>query len=120
MDANFQLRSKVRGVSSQDTTLGLGWSYFVDYLPYSDFIWNYINEEEVLLLIIILFTLLTIGGSLDTDLCGVFSTAEHANKKVKGVKGNRTCSGQLCMAPTILSTGCQRPAEGRVVSAINN
>lgn len=62
MDANFQLRSKLWGMSSQDTTLGPGWSYFVDYLPYSNFIQNYINEEKVLLLIIILFTLLAIGG----------------------------------------------------------
>lgn len=46
MDANFCLRSKIRGASTQDPTLGPGWSYFVDYLPYSDFIKNYVDEEE--------------------------------------------------------------------------
>lgn len=47
MDANFQLKSKLRGTSSQDPTLGLGWSYFVGHLPYSNFIKNYVDEDEV-------------------------------------------------------------------------
>ena len=47
MDANFRLRSKLRGVTNKIYTLGLGWSYFVNNGPYSDFIKDYVDEEEV-------------------------------------------------------------------------
>ena len=47
MDANFRLRSKLRGVVNKNHTLGPGWSYFVNNGPYSDFIKHYVDEEEV-------------------------------------------------------------------------
>jgi hypothetical protein len=47
MDANFRLRSKLRGVVNKNHTLGPGWSYFVNNGPYSDFIKDYVDEEEV-------------------------------------------------------------------------
>ena len=47
MDANFRLRSKLRSVVNKNHTLGPGWSYFVDNGPYSDFIKDYVDEEEV-------------------------------------------------------------------------
>lgn len=50
MDANFRLKSKLRGglgKSPQEPALGLGWSYFVDNGPYSDFIKDYVQQDEV-------------------------------------------------------------------------
>lgn len=47
IDANFQLESKLQGASSQDPTLGPGWSYFVDHFPNFAFNKDYVNEEEV-------------------------------------------------------------------------
>lgn len=46
MDANFRLRSKLRGAVS-DPVLNPGWAYFVDYTPYSEFVAKYVDEEEV-------------------------------------------------------------------------
>ena len=47
MDANFRLRSRLRGTINKEPTLGLGWAYFVDNKPYSDFIKDYVDQEEV-------------------------------------------------------------------------
>ena len=47
MDANFRLKSRLRNTTNTELTLGMGWSYFVDNGPYSEFIKNYIDEEEV-------------------------------------------------------------------------
>jgi hypothetical protein len=47
MDANFRLKSRLRGSNDKEPTLGLGWSYFVDNGPYSDFIKDYVDEDEV-------------------------------------------------------------------------
>jgi hypothetical protein len=47
MDANFRLRSKLRGAVNKNHTLGSGWSYFVDNGPYLDFIKDYVDEQEV-------------------------------------------------------------------------
>lgn len=46
MDANFRLRSKLRGVTS-DPMLGAGLAYFVDHQPYAPFIAKYVDEAEV-------------------------------------------------------------------------
>jgi hypothetical protein len=47
MDANFRLKSRLRGTINKEPTLGLGWSYFVNNGPYSDFIKDYVDQEEV-------------------------------------------------------------------------
>lgn len=47
MDANFRLRSKLRGVGLTDITLNSGLAYFVDNKPYADFIKDYVDQEEV-------------------------------------------------------------------------
>ena len=47
LDANFRLRSKLHGVVNKNHTLGSGWSYFVNNGPYSDFIKDYVDDEEV-------------------------------------------------------------------------
>jgi hypothetical protein len=47
MDANFRLKSRLWGAINKEPTLGLGWSYFVDNAPYSDFIKGYIDQNEV-------------------------------------------------------------------------
>ena len=47
MDANFWLKSRLQGPINRELTLGLGCSYFVNNGPYSDFIKDYINEDEM-------------------------------------------------------------------------
>lgn len=47
MDTNFRLRSKLRGIGTTDTTLNSGMAYFVDNKPYTEFIKDYVDEEEV-------------------------------------------------------------------------
>lgn len=47
MDANFRLKSKLRSWHSKDPTLNPGLAYFVNNGPYSDFIKDYVDEEEV-------------------------------------------------------------------------
>jgi hypothetical protein len=47
MDANFRLKSRLRNTTNKELTLGMGLSYFVDNGPYSEFIKNYIDKEEV-------------------------------------------------------------------------
>jgi hypothetical protein len=47
MDANFRLKSRLRGLFNKDPTLGLGWAYFVDNGPYSEFIRDYVDQDEV-------------------------------------------------------------------------
>lgn len=46
MDANFRLPSKLRGVNT-DPHLSPGWSYFVDHKLYSEFIANYVDDNEI-------------------------------------------------------------------------
>lgn len=46
MDANYRLRSKLRGIIT-DPHLSPGWSYFVDHVPYAKFVANYIDQAEV-------------------------------------------------------------------------
>lgn len=47
MDANFRLRSKLCGIGAADTTLNSGLVYFMDNKPYTEFIKDYIDKEEV-------------------------------------------------------------------------
>ena len=47
MDANFRLKSRLRSTINKEPTLGIGWSYFVDNGPYSSFIKDYIDGDEV-------------------------------------------------------------------------
>lgn len=50
MDANFRLRSKLRGINS-DPILGAGLSYFIDHAPYAPFIAQYVDEADVSLVL---------------------------------------------------------------------
>lgn len=46
MDANFRLRSKVRGPQS-DPHLSPGWAYFVDPVQYGAFVRDYVDDDDV-------------------------------------------------------------------------
>lgn len=46
MDANFRLRSKIRGTQA-DPHLSPGWGYFVDPTPYGDFVVGYADDDNV-------------------------------------------------------------------------
>lgn len=47
MDANFRLKSRLRGSLNREPMLGMGLSYFIDNGLYTDFIKDYIDEDEV-------------------------------------------------------------------------
>jgi hypothetical protein len=47
MDANFWLKSRLRGTLAKDPPLGGGMAYFMDHGPYADYIKDYVDEEEV-------------------------------------------------------------------------
>lgn len=59
MDANFWLKSRLCGSVNREPTLGLGWSYFIDNGPYSDFIKDYVDQDEVHILSNIWFQAIT-------------------------------------------------------------
>ncbi|KZP14909.1 hypothetical protein FIBSPDRAFT_751237, partial [Athelia psychrophila] len=46
MDANFRLKSKLRGLVT-DPSLSPGWAYFVDHVPYSKFVAEAADDEDV-------------------------------------------------------------------------
>lgn len=52
MDANFRLRSKIRGIKV-DPHLSPGWAYFVDPQPYGSFVADYADDNDVSRLYII-------------------------------------------------------------------
>ena len=47
MDANYRLKSRLRASINKEPMLGIGWSYFVNNGPYSDFLKDYVDENEV-------------------------------------------------------------------------
>lgn len=47
MDANFRLMSRLRSSIFKDPSLGPGWAYFVDNGPYSEFIKEYVDMDDV-------------------------------------------------------------------------
>ena len=47
MDANFRLKSRLRGGVNKEPALRLGWAYFVNNGPYAEFIKDYVDQEEV-------------------------------------------------------------------------
>lgn len=47
MDANFRLKSRLRGPVARDPPLGPGLAYFVEYGPYMEFIRDYVDEGDV-------------------------------------------------------------------------
>ena len=47
MDANFRLKSRLRGSLARDPALGPGFAYFVEYAPYARFISHYVDQEDV-------------------------------------------------------------------------
>lgn len=54
MDANFRLRSKVRGIKS-DPHLSPGWAYFVDPTPYGSFVADYADDDDVSWLVLLIY-----------------------------------------------------------------
>jgi len=113
MDANFCLKSRLRGSLNREPTLGLGWAYFVNNGPYLDFIKEYVDQDEVHLLPKGRNSWLT--AIVDSNMCWVSSVAQHAHKKVKRSPCNGHGRSQLCPPSVILAVGYGQLAEGRVV-----
>lgn len=72
MDANFRLKSKLRGLVS-DPSLSPGWAYFVDNVPYSKFVAEAADEEDVSTLSLLAVIILTLA--IDRELCRISSAA---------------------------------------------
>jgi hypothetical protein len=88
MDANFRLKSRLRGAINREPTLGLGWSYFVNNGPYADFIKDYVDQDEVRF-----FERCLIykhySPTADSDMCRFPSDPQHAHKEVEGLTRDR-------------------------------
>ena len=67
MDANFRLKSRLQSTINKEPELGLGWAYFVNNGPYSEFIKDYVDQEEVCWVRTCILTQLTYGF-VDSDL----------------------------------------------------
>src|ERR1700734_383534 len=91
MDANFRLRSKLRGAHNKNHTLGPGWSYFVNNGPYADFIKDYVDQEEVSALATNEWAQL-IYTHADQDLRRVPSPPQHPHEKIHWT----ACDGHGC------------------------
>ncbi|KAJ7152150.1 hypothetical protein C8R43DRAFT_1127232 [Mycena crocata] len=77
-DANFRLRGRMVSSDAKDPTLAQGLAYFVNKLPYTEHIKNYVNQEEI-------------------SSCSGFAAMFLANlKRVKGLRtsgvGGVTCT----------------------------
>ena len=104
MDANFRLKSRLRGAINKEPSLGLGWSYFVDDALYSDFIKGHIDQNEVRVNGHLLeVDLLTAG--IDTLLRWFSGTPQHAHQKVKRSPCNWYCCRQQRSSPTLSAIG---------------
>jgi hypothetical protein len=110
MDANFRLRSKLRGAVNKNHTLGPGWSYFVNNGPYSDFIKDYVDQEEVSVLATIDKAQL-IYTHRDRDLRRVPSPSQHAHEKIERTVCDRNGGSQLRLPSDVSSAGTGRSAE---------
>jgi hypothetical protein len=80
MDANFQLKSRLCRSVNREPTLGLGWSYFVDNGPYSDFI------KDLVMLIKMRYVFSAIYDSEP------LLTPTHRFRHVSASKHSSTCS----------------------------
>lgn len=47
MDANYQLKNRLRGSLNKEPALGVGSAYFVNNTLYSNFLSNYVDQDEV-------------------------------------------------------------------------
>ncbi|KAJ7074866.1 hypothetical protein B0H15DRAFT_925610 [Mycena belliarum] len=77
-DANFRLRGRLVSSDAKDPTLGQGLAYFVNKIPYTEHIKNYVNQDEI-------------------SSCSGFAAMFLANlKRVKGLRtsgvGGVTCT----------------------------
>ncbi|KAF7971126.1 hypothetical protein HWV62_22000 [Athelia sp. TMB] len=103
MDANFHLRSKLRGISV-DPHLSPGWSYFVNHIPYASFIANYVDQAEAVL------NMLTkkSKGLRATGMAAV-SCACHQLFRPLGMgdlqKGERQCNMDYVFASSVVGLG---------------
>jgi hypothetical protein len=116
MDANFRLKSRLRGSINREPTLGLGWSYFVNNGPYTDFIKDYVDEDEVRANEFIEIELLTVG--IDPYLRWFSSPPQHAHQEVKRSSCDWYGCCQLRSPSTFPTVGYGRLTEGRTVRAV--
>lgn len=102
MDANFWLKSKLRGLIS-DPILGPGWAYFVDHLPYSKFVAEAADDEDVSSPQPHSIHLLTMVS--DRELRRISGTAQYANKVVKRIASYWHGWSQLCAPSVVPASG---------------
>lgn len=84
MDANFRLKSRLRGPVNKDLPLGPGFAYFVEYGAYTEFIREYIDQDEVCLILSLSLPYLLLTASRpDQNLCWLSSPREHAHQELE-------------------------------------
>jgi hypothetical protein len=115
MDANFRLRSKLRGAGNKNFTLGAGWSYFVDNGPYSDFIKDYVDDEEVSVQSIYTTEEPPNSDPVDFELRWIPSTPQYAHQEVEGPTRYGDGRGELRSSPDVSPSGNGRFTKGRTV-----
>lgn len=95
MDANFRLKSRLRGPVNRDLPLGPGFSYFVEYGAYTEFIREYVDQDDVCVFLLFLSCPRLITSHSDQDLCGFSSTREHAHEEFERAACHRYGCRQL-------------------------
>lgn len=111
MDANFRLKSRLRTTLNREPTLGLGLSYFVDHGKYTDFVKNYVDQEEVGIFHRGSFNVHLIC-ILDTLLCRLSSDTQHVDQEIEGTQGNGHGGRELCPSSDVPATWDGGLAEG--------
>lgn len=115
MDANFRLRSKIRGTGALDTTLNPGWAYFVDNQPYADFIKDYVDAVDVRIASSTIERYMLMNSVSGRVMCGLPGPSQHAHQEIEGASCNWHGSSQLCTAPILPAIGGRRLTEGGTV-----
>ena len=118
MDANYRLRSKMRGLQTKDPTLALGWAYFVNNGPYADFIKEYVDQDEVRTTVMFAPEAPYLLYGADQDVRWVSSTSQHAYENVERSSRNWSGCSQLCTSPTFPSSWCRGFTKRRKVCFI--
>ncbi|KAF7965306.1 hypothetical protein HWV62_44514 [Athelia sp. TMB] len=111
MDANFRLRSKIRGTQS-DPHLSPGWAYFVAPAPYGAFVAGYADDDDISSCVGFqaLLNMLTkkSKGLRATGMAAV-SCARHQMFRPLGMgdlqKGERQCNMDYIFASSVIGVG---------------
>ncbi|KAF7974955.1 hypothetical protein HWV62_10677 [Athelia sp. TMB] len=111
MDANYRLRSKVRGINV-DPHLSPGWGYFVKPGPYGEFVADYADDEDISSCVgfqALLNMLTKKSKGLRATGMGAVSCSRHQMFRPQGLgdlqKGERQCNMDYIFASSVVGVG---------------